>query len=510
MRPNRGVGVAAAAAAVLGALAPNPAGAVGAQGVSSAPSAVVAGCNATSITATGDLDGDGVPEVVVGVPTYPGGGGVDVRYTKGGGTVLTAASLGVWTPTTADRFGAAVVVTELNGDRCADLVIGAPGRSGSGAVVIALGSPTGYRAADARVVAAPTRAAGAGFGSSLVMIDTVVSGGATGPVVVAGMPGYPVGGRAAAGALVAVEVPGGVPGAVSTATEDTAGVAGVAEAGDRFGSVLARGGSASSLVVGVPLEDVGSVVDAGAVSAVSLARFGQWSAGSYSENTTSMPGTAETGDHFGAAVISGGILPGVGVPVITAGVPGEDIGSARDVGSIVSFVPKASAVGAAMVVHQGGTWQGNAVPGANESGDAFGSALAWRKVALDLQTLVVGVPREDVGTTVDAGQLVTFDVGPEMSGTMTILTESATTFHGFVETGDRFGATLASGRYADHVGPFGFRSRVVVGIPGENVRAAVDAGAVAVTDEAGRALVATLSSGERAGLAYGSVPGAIQ
>ena len=378
-------GVAAAAAGVLMALAPNPAGAVPpAQAPHALASAPIAGCDATSIAATGDLDGDGVPEVVVGMPTYPGGGGVDVRYTKGGGTVLTAASLGVWTPDDRRPVRGAVVVTDLNGDRCADLVIGAPGRAGTGAVVIALGSPTGYRAVDARVVASPTLKAGSAFGSSLAVLTTGLSGGGTGPVVVAGMPGYPLGSRAAAGALVAVEAPGGVPGAVSVATEDTAGVAGVAEAGDRFGSVLAAATSASTLLVGVPLEDVGSVVDAGSVSAVTFASWGQWAGASYSENTTSMPGTAETGDHFGAAVVSGGLLPVAGT--ITVGVPGEDSGSVRDVGTIVSFVPNASGVGAATVVHQSGTWEGSAVPGANEAGDAFGSALAWQDVALDIQT----------------------------------------------------------------------------------------------------------------------------
>lgn len=508
MRRNVIAGVAAAAAWVLVVLAPGSAGAVGAgPAASTFASAPIAGCDATTIAATGDLDGDGVPEVAVGMPSYPGGGGVDVRRTTGGGTVLTAASLGVWTPTASDRFGAAVVVTDLNGDRCADLVIGAPGRGGSGAVVIALGSPTGYRGVDTRVVAAPTRVAGAAFGSSLAVIDTVLSGGATGPVVVAGMPGYPVNGRAAAGALVAIEAPGGVPGAVDTATEDTAGMPGTAEAGDRFGSVLAPGRFADEVLVGVPLEDVGAVVDAGAVDFITLVRWGRWGGGAYSENSFQMPGVAEAGDHFGAAVISGGVTGPSAEPSITVGVPGEDVGRVRDVGSIVGFVPSLSLVELGTVVHQGGTWRGTAVPGTNETGDAFGSALAWQEVGLDINRLLVGVPREDIGATVDAGQLVAFDTGPEMSGTMSSLTESAPLFHGFVEAGDRFGATLASGRYAEHVGAFDHRTRVVVGIPGENVRAAADAGAVEVTDEGERAMVMTLSGGERAGLAYGSVPG---
>lgn len=140
------VGVVAASpgAAALGAPARTAASA------ERAGAAGVAGCDASTITATGDLDGDGVPEVVVGMPTYPGGGAVDVRFTAGGGTVLTAASLGAWTPSAADRFGAAVVVTELNGDRCADLVIGAPGTPARG--------PSSSRSAAPPATGRPTHA----------------------------------------------------------------------------------------------------------------------------------------------------------------------------------------------------------------------------------------------------------------------------------------------------------------------------------------------------------------
>ena len=162
--------IAVSAAAVLaGALAVPALGApvgvtASATATASTASAAIAGCDATNIAVTGDLDGDGVPEVVVGLPSYPGGGAVDVRFTAGGGTVLTATSLGAWTPGPSDRFGAAVLVTELNGDRCSDLVIGAPGHAGTGAVVIALGSPQGYRPADVSLVPTPTKKVGAEFG----------------------------------------------------------------------------------------------------------------------------------------------------------------------------------------------------------------------------------------------------------------------------------------------------------------------------------------------------------
>ena len=108
--------------------------------------------------------------MVVGLPTYPGGGAVDVRFTgrwrhRGDGGDARGCGPG----SIADRFGAAVVVTELNGDRCADLVIGSPGHAGTGAVVIALGTPQGCRSADASLVPTPTKKAGAEFGAALAV-----------------------------------------------------------------------------------------------------------------------------------------------------------------------------------------------------------------------------------------------------------------------------------------------------------------------------------------------------
>ncbi len=472
----------------------------------SAPTAaaVVAGCDDPGIGVVGDLDGDGVPEVLVGMPTYPGGGAVDLRSTAGGGMVLTAASLGLWAPASPDRFGAAVVVTELNGDRCADLVIGAPGRAGTGAVAVVLGSPDGYRAADASLVPTPTQKAGAEFGASLAVSFRRPDE----PLLVAGMPGYPVSGHRAAGAVVGYQFSGGVPGAAVVANENTPDVAGVAETGDRFGSVLAP--TFDGVIVGTPLEDSGSVVDAGAVTLLVLSGSDTWIGHTWSEATPGVVGVAEAGDHFGAAVLDDGVveLRDVNNGQITVGVPGEDIGSDRDTGAVVSLSHLEEET-RSVLLHQDGTWQGAAVPGVGETGDAFGSSLGWRGRAQNTRALVVGVPGEDVGSTRDSGALVTFEVGPELSGTMASVTESNALFRGYVEAGDRFGATLASGWYATPGSPAGnLANRLMVGIPGEDVHGLRDAGAIAVSDEQRVARTVTLSTGARPGTAYGAFPGA--
>ncbi|GGL12426.1 hypothetical protein Sme01_69420 [Sphaerisporangium melleum] len=99
--------------------------------------------------ASGDLDGDGDDELVVGIPGLSEGGGVGVFGMKGRdlrakGTLVTQA-----TPWVAqehiegDQFGAAVAVGDFDGDGRAEVAIGAPGdtvgptTSGGGSVTIA-------------------------------------------------------------------------------------------------------------------------------------------------------------------------------------------------------------------------------------------------------------------------------------------------------------------------------------------------------------------------------------
>jgi len=85
--------------------------------------------------------------------------------------------------------------------------------------------------------------------------------------------------------------------------------------------------------------------------------------------------------------------------------------------------------------------------------------------------LAVGVPGEDIGAVVDAGTVVTVYGGDSQApGTFR---QGAGGVAGAAERGDRFGAALAIGRFNDD--PY---SDVAVGVPGEDVGTAADAGAV--------------------------------
>ncbi|GAA3802095.1 FG-GAP repeat protein [Streptomyces phyllanthi] len=93
-----------------------------------------------------------------------------------------------------------------------------------------------------------------------------------------------------------------------TWTQDSPGVPGAAEAGDRWGAEMSSGDTNGDglpdLAIGAPGEDIGSVSDAGAVWALRGARGGLTATGarSFDQNHPDMPGGAEALDRWGGQV----------------------------------------------------------------------------------------------------------------------------------------------------------------------------------------------------------------
>ncbi|WP_153534201.1 FG-GAP-like repeat-containing protein [Streptomyces sp. RB17] len=121
-------------------------------------------------------------------------------------------------------------------------------------------------------------------------------------------------------------------GAPQVITQDTPGVPGVQEAGDEFGrSVSVRdvdGDGCADILAGVPYEDFGRVKNAGTFALVPGGRSGATGAGAkvFSQDSAGVPGTAESGDMFGAtAYLVDGNGDGRAEPVV--GAPREDSGA---------------------------------------------------------------------------------------------------------------------------------------------------------------------------------------
>ncbi|MFI7586365.1 hypothetical protein ACIB24_04760 [Spongisporangium articulatum] len=428
---------------------------IGGLGVAAGPAAAAA-CDPT-IPEVGSLDGGGGPDVPVGMPDLDE---LDVNYSAADQRNLKRADLTALN--IPARFGAAMTTIDTDRDGCSELIVGAPGETAEGergAFVVLKGSDTGLTTAGAVLETAPT--AGDGFGATLASasryiaaqpwtdstvdlwvgapnrtVRGVVGAGAvdhyvfdnTGSLsllgtltayslggklykgahfgaalnargintVAIGAPGDTVGGHGNAGSVWQFRLTdGGFPTQVKHWTQNSKGFPGAAETGDRFGYSLA---GATTLLVGTPYEDIGKATNTGMVTAITASG----KVTNYTQDSPGVPGADETGDHFGAALTTGTWLSCQEVSTVAVGVPGENIGSTKDAGSVV-LMPSKGCAGALLT--QG---RGKPLGGLAETGDAVGSALTVLRGRDDFDEdvrdrLVIGAPGESVGSAAGAG-----------------------------------------------------------------------------------------------------------
>jgi hypothetical protein len=382
-----------------------------------------------------DFDGDGRTDVVVADPAASVDGraeagrlvvlygGSDGRIGEGRRAVLTQGPEAVGdSPEDGDRFGAALSVADLDCDGFSDVVVGTPDEDAgpvvdAGLVQVVWGAAGGLgTGSPARQVGMTTfaRAAGAGdrFGFALSTQEDWIDG--------------------ATGAPSAYVLAVGAPGA-EVAGQQAAGWVGVETAVD--------GGSS---------------------------RF------SITQDSPDMPGRAEAGDLFGAALAVAQLRGAIGTIDVAVGAPGEDLGSRVDAGSVTVVTDVYDApTGAAYDQDSSG------VPGAAEPGDRFGSTLADTRSG-ETSRLAVGVPGEAVGSATNAGMVQLFTSVRASGGDSRFtpgagLSQSTAGVGGVAERGDGFGDRLAwsAPSAGDRV------TRLAVGVPGEDT-AVADAGLVQV------------------------------
>ncbi|MFI6500396.1 FG-GAP-like repeat-containing protein [Nonomuraea typhae] len=240
----------------------------------------------TNQAATADFDGDGQDDAAVGDPFAGGGKGAVHLITGTKVTPLPAPA-----PAEGDAFGWSVKLANVNGDGCADLVVGAPyadvqGVRDAGAVHILYGGA----AEPARVLTAPQPQQGAHFGWSLA---------ANGGLLAIGAPHEDETQTADTGTVYIKSTNT----QLRRINQESSEVPGNGEVGDQFGYSVALSRD-RKLFVGVPYENddgAGRQVGAGKVHSGQVTVINDATAPQLSGQKWDSP-TKKAGDRFGFQV----------------------------------------------------------------------------------------------------------------------------------------------------------------------------------------------------------------
>ncbi len=485
-----------------------------------------------------DLDGNG-PDVVIGLPSYDLPGKPDAGAIVVFSNVAAQGSANPRPPTmttllVADdfngssqagaRFGAALSVWQDVGaaddaDDCADLLVGAPGQTvlgqvGAGQVYLIGGSP-GVLSEDLKAIFDETMPGadgpepGDGFGSAIAA--------STNHTLAIGVPGRDINEIEDAGRVIRLNWTGSDTDPEVVTIDQNFDEDENAEFGDRFGEVLEllATGNGDYLLVGIPREDVGATVDAGAVELFSP---DSGSASMVTQNRAGAGGSAEAGDRYGSSISAWWTFTTGPTARVAIGVPGEDIGSTANAG-MVSFatwtmpdVPEApmpQLTGMSETQHQNST----NIPGAVETGDRYGTSVLTGEFGHDSGpvNLVVSAPLEDLGSVQDAGQLsqtrFETDASPSTGTNALAWTQDSLNVSGKAETGDRFAARLSSIPLTSPEDDDDLVWDVVlVTVPGEDLGDVVDAGLAYLGYAPGQVAVPLKPPTPQVGAGAGMVP----
>jgi FG-GAP repeat protein len=485
-----------------------------------------------AVRVASDFDGDGFADLAVGVPEEDVDGTIDagaINVVYGSVDGPKASSAQFWSqgssgvegrPEQRDRFGSALAPGDFNGDGFADLAIGSPGENvggigDAGVVNVLYGSAAGLTSTGNQLWAQSSPGIrdvaekNDRFGFALAAGDFQRDGYAD---LAVGTPYEDLPGGKNSGA---VNVLYGSPGGVGTRrnqfwNQDSPGIKGAISEGcgllgpypelcDRFGWALASAnfgnGPSADLAIGVP----GELTDffyyaAGAVNVIygasgiglSATRNQLWSQGTPGVKGNPYgcdPGSGCTLEYFGAALVAADFGKGFQAE-LAIGVPGDFVGSDGDGAGGVNVLYGSSA---GLVVDGNQLWTQDS-PGVigdaegcpmfeeNCIPDNFGAALASGNLGNGPRAdLAVGVPLESLGTIAAAGGVNVLyggTTGLTATGNQ-FWTQDSPDIADAAEENDRFGSALYSASFGQ-----GAQRDLAIGVPGQDVGPAVDAGAV--------------------------------
>lgn len=212
-------------------------------------------------------------------------------------------------------------------------------------------------------------------------------------------------------------------------------------------TTTAEVGRPDTLVIGAPEEDIGTVIDAGAVQAI----FGPINptgalADQLMHQDADLPGVAEESDWFGRTLV-GGDFNGDGRMDLAIGVPKEDIDTSVDAGAVHVLY---AGIDGSFDLAGSQLWFEEPPIGGAETGDEFGAALAAADFDLDgFDDLAIAIPGES-SLTLDHVGMVTI-----LSGSPSGLTDAGVqSWHQETpdvpddeQADDRFGSALATGDF---------------------------------------------------------------
>ncbi|GGT30068.1 hypothetical protein GCM10010271_37600 [Streptomyces kurssanovii] len=372
-----------------------------------------------------DFNGDGIRDVAIADPeaTVEGqerAGQIHIVYGGGKGTVaLSQASPNVSDGAEAgDQFGFSYAVYDANSDGCSDIAVGIPFEDinladrtvkDAGLVHLIYGSPAGM--------------AGNGLGT------------------------------------------------IGFRQGSDGKLAGGYEAEDWVGYAVAAGRSATNipfLVIGAPGEDGAEGKDMGMFhyvygTAYNVAHVAQDSTGVWED--------PEPNDRFGASIAATDRH-------FVVGAPGESIATTSTnvefAGAVVAFRPSINTYGIPAPLFGMGQGRSGSGDTTAQAGDQYGTSLAmapYRPAGATSNSdslLAVGVPGEDLATTVDAGAVHTYHL--KADGTVQPITwidQNQPDTEGEAEAGDFFGQRLAAVNTAPTATGTAATMRLAVGVPGE-------------------------------------------